>query len=62
LVRRHLAPTAVDEIAAALVEIRGDKDFCDRIGRLVHVLRMISGEGILRRLTPRPLRAACGAA
>jgi len=32
------------KIAAELVEIRGDKNFRDVIERLVHALRMTSGE------------------
>lgn len=40
LLRKHVAPRTLDEIAAELVEIRGDKDFRDIIERLVHALRM----------------------
>jgi len=42
VLRRHVAPRTLDEIAAELVEIRGDKDFREVIERLVHALRMIS--------------------
>ena len=42
VLRRHVAPRTLDEIAAELVEIRGDKDFRGVIERLVHALRMIS--------------------
>ena len=44
VLRRHVAPRTLDEIAAELVEIRGAKDFRDVIERLVHALRMTSGE------------------
>jgi hypothetical protein len=44
VLRKHVAPRTIDEIAAELVEIRGDKDFRDTIERLVHALRMTSGE------------------
>jgi hypothetical protein len=43
VLRTHVAPRTLDEIAAELVEIRGDKDFRDMIERLVHALRMTSG-------------------
>ena len=39
---KHVAPRTLDEIAAELVEIRGDKDFRDTIERLVHALRIAS--------------------
>ena len=41
VLRKHVAPQTLDEIAAELVEIRGDKDF-RAIERLVHALRMVS--------------------
>jgi len=44
VLRKHVAPQTLDEIAAELVEIRGDKDFRDMIQGLVHALRMTSGE------------------
>ena len=44
VLRKHVAPGTLDEIAAELVEIRGDKNFRDTVGRLVHALRMTSGE------------------
>jgi len=44
VLRKHVAPGTLDEIAAELVEIRGDKNFRDTIERLVHALRMTSGE------------------
>ena len=40
--RKHVAQRTLDEIAAELVDIRGDKDFRDMIERFVHALRMIS--------------------
>ena len=43
VLRKHVAPGTLDEIAAELVEIRGDKDFRDTIERLVHALRTTSG-------------------
>jgi len=42
VLRKHVAPRTLDEIAAELVEIRGAKDFRDTIERLVHALRMAS--------------------
>jgi hypothetical protein len=42
VLRKHVAPQTLDEIAAELVEIRGDKDFRDAIERLVHALRIVS--------------------
>ena len=42
VLRKHVAPRTLDEIAAELIEIRGDKDFRDTIERLVHALRMVS--------------------
>ena len=47
VLRKHVAPRTVDDIAAELVEIRGDKDFRDTIERLVHALRMTSGPSML---------------
>ena len=44
VLRKHVAPRTLDAIVAELVEIRGDKDFRDTIERLVHALRMTSGE------------------
>jgi len=44
VLRKHVAPQTLEEIAAELVEIRGDKDFRDMIERLVHALQMTSGE------------------
>ena len=38
----HVEPEALEQIAAELFEIRGDKDFRDTIERLVHALRMVS--------------------
>ena len=38
----HVEPEALEQIAADLVEIRGDKDFRDTIQRLVHALRMVA--------------------
>jgi len=43
VLRKHVAQQTLDEIAAELVEIRGDKDFRDTIERLVHALRMTPG-------------------
>ena len=40
VLRKHVAPRTLDEIAAELVEIRGDKDFRDTIERLVYPLRI----------------------
>ena len=37
VLRKHVAPRTLDEIAAELVEIRGDKDFRDTIERLVYL-------------------------
>ena len=42
VLRKHVAPQTLDEIAAELVEIRGNKDFRDAIERLVHALRIVS--------------------
>jgi len=39
VLRKHVAPGTLDEIAAELVEIRGDKDFRNMIERLVNALR-----------------------
>jgi hypothetical protein len=47
VLRKHVTPQTLDEIAAELVEIRGDKDFRDMIERLVHALRMTSGPSML---------------
>ena len=41
VLRKHVEPEALKQIAAQLVEIRGDKDFRDTIERLVQALRMI---------------------
>ena len=35
VLRKHVAPRTLDEIAAELVEIRGDKDFRDTTGAIV---------------------------
>lgn len=43
VLRKHLEPVALEQIAAELVEIRGDKDFRDMIERLVQALRMTPG-------------------
>jgi len=43
VLQKHVAQQTLDEIAAELVEIRGDKDFRDTIERLVHALRMTPG-------------------
>jgi len=40
--RKHIAPSTLDEVGAELVEIRGDKEFRDAIERLVHALRMVA--------------------
>ena len=44
VLRKHVAPRTLNEIAAELVEIRGDKEFRDTIERLVHALRMVSDQ------------------
>jgi 16S rRNA C1402 N4-methylase RsmH len=44
VLRKYVEPEALEQIAAELVEIRGDKDFRDTIERLVHALRMMSGQ------------------
>jgi hypothetical protein len=41
--RKHVAPRTLEQIAAELVEIRGDKDFRDTIERLVNALGLTSG-------------------
>ena len=43
VLRKHVEPSALEQIMAELVEIRGDKEFRDTIERLVHALRMTSG-------------------
>ena len=43
VLRNYVEPSALEQIMAELVEIRGDKDFRDTIERLVHALRMTSG-------------------
>ena len=40
VLRKHVEPEALQQIAAELVEIRGDKDFRDTIERLVQALRI----------------------
>jgi hypothetical protein len=47
VLRAHVEPQVLEQIAAELVEIRGDKDFRDTIERLVHALRMTSGPSML---------------
>ena len=42
VLRKHVVTGTLDDIAAELVEIRGDKDFRDMIERLVHAPRMTS--------------------
>jgi hypothetical protein len=42
VLRKHIAPSTLDEVGAELVEIRGDKEFRDTIERLVHALRMVA--------------------
>jgi len=44
VLQKHVAQQTLDEIAAELVEIRGDKDFREMIERLVQALQMTSGE------------------
>lgn len=44
VMRKYVEPEALQQIAAELVEIRGDKDFRDAIERLVHALRMLSDQ------------------
>ena len=44
VLRKDVEPEALQQIAAELVEIRGDKDFRDTIERLVHALRMVSDQ------------------
>ena len=43
VLRKHVAPKTLEEIAAELVEIRGDKEFRDTIERLVQALQITSG-------------------
>jgi hypothetical protein len=43
VLRKHVAPQTLEQIAAELVEIRGDKDFRDTIERLVNALGLTSG-------------------
>jgi hypothetical protein len=43
VLRKHVAPRTLEQIAAELVEIRGDKDFRDTIERLVNALGLTSG-------------------
>ena len=43
VLRNYVEPSALEQIMAELVEIRGDKEFRDTIERLVHALRMTSG-------------------
>jgi hypothetical protein len=44
VLRKHVEPEALEQIAAELVEIRGDKGFRDTIERLVHALRLVSDQ------------------
>lgn len=44
VLRKHVAPQTLGEIAAELVEVRGDKDFRDTIERLVQALRIVSDQ------------------
>ena len=44
VLRNYVEPSALEQIMAELVEIRGDKDFRDTIERLVHALRTTSGQ------------------
>ena len=43
VLRKHVATRTLEQIAAELVEIRGDKDFRDTIERLVNALGLTSG-------------------
>jgi hypothetical protein len=43
VLRKHVAPRILEQIAAELIEIRGDKDFRDTIERLVNALGLTSG-------------------
>ena len=43
VLRKHVAPRTLEQIAAELVEIHGDKDFRDTIERLVNALGLTSG-------------------
>jgi hypothetical protein len=43
VLRKHVAPQTLEQIAAELVEIHGDKDFRDTIERLVNALGLTSG-------------------
>jgi hypothetical protein len=43
VLRKHVAPRTLEQIAAELVEIRGDKDFRDTIERLVNALGLTPG-------------------
>lgn len=43
VLRKHVATRTLEQIAAELVEIRGDKDFRDTIERLVNALALTSG-------------------
>jgi hypothetical protein len=42
VLRKHVDPEALQQIAAELVEIRGDNDFRNIVEKLVHALRMAS--------------------
>ena len=42
VLRKYVKSEPLEQIAAELVEIRGDKDFRDTIERLVYALRMTS--------------------
>ena len=42
VLRKYVKPEPLEQIAAELVEIRGDKHFRDTIERLVYALRMTS--------------------
>ena len=43
VLRKHVAPRTLEQIAAELVEIRGDKDFRATIENLVNALGLTSG-------------------
>ena len=43
VLRKPVAPKTLEEIAAELVEIRGDKEFRDTIESVVQALRTTSG-------------------
>jgi hypothetical protein len=43
VLRNYVEPSALEQIMAELVEIRGDKDFRDTIERLVNALRTTTG-------------------